>query len=272
MPLQVYTMSLGLCGNMTLLRGRFGVTNLNKKTPTIELRMTNQSLYNVAKRKEVRVTVSIDKSLKKVVIRENSNGVSFHLGHSGSTYLVTINPLSLKKFLPLNLYNRIVSLARSKASGKPSVTISINVEVPDSWNVQLHDSDSWKVARYLENARCGPAQTEDIDVIWGNVGIQISRTVVGIYSAWDNSRGKLLTMEASLSAAIKAGRISQGIIVVPESAERLINSQKTQKLLKQIKYFNRIRVVLAKTDDSNRFLDHEQIAKEIMKDFSLKLF
>jgi len=270
--LEIYAYADRFVWNMTMLRGRFGVTNLNKKTPTIELRMTNQSLYNLAKRKEIRVTVSINKSLRKVIIQEDNNGVSFHLSHSGSTYLVSINPLSLKKFLRPNLYNRIVSLARSKALDSPSVTISINVEVPDSWNVQLHDGDAWKVARYLENARCGPSQTEDIDVIWGNVGIQISRTVVGTYSAWDNSRGKLLTMEASLSAAIEAGRISQGCIVVPESAERLINSQRTQKLLKQIKHFNRIIMILAKTDDSNKFLDHERVAKKIIKDLSNKPF
>lgn len=257
---------------MTLLRGRFSVTNLNKKTPTIELRMTNQSLYNMIKRKKIRATVSIDKTLRHVIIRENSNGVFFHLSHSGSTYLVTINPLSLKRFLPPDFYSKIVRLARSKASGKPSTTISINVEVPDNWNVQLYDRDAWKVARYLENARCGPAQTEDIDVIWGDVGIQISRTVVGAYRAWDNSRGKLLTMEASLSAAIEARRISQGYIVVPESAQRLINSKRTQELLKQIKHFNYIRVIFAKTDNSNKFIDHEHIAKKIIKDFSVKPF
>jgi len=112
---------------MTLLRGRFSVTNLNKKTPTIELRMTNQSLYNMIKRKKIRATVFIDETLRHVIIRENSHGVFFHLSHSGSTYLVTINPLSLKRFLPPDFYSKMpINKANIMKLNDKTMEVNIN--------------------------------------------------------------------------------------------------------------------------------------------------
>lgn len=255
--------------NECILRGTFNVTCLSSREPSVEFRVKNKSLHDLASHENLYMVLAIDLKLRVVTIRksevDSKDALLLHPRiYEKSKYTVTTKSAKLKEYLERwGVYDDLVKIARKKSNGC-STTVCM-VCYFEGLPIHHHDRDSELVVYNLPSAKVNLKQNVGVDVYWKDVGIEISRVVTDDRRNRLGSRARLLHMALKLSREVEDGNINRGVIIVPSSAKKLV--RRSYRLLNQVKDIRSIWIVYANADENNHFktISIKEICQTIQK-------